>query len=183
MMNKAELRKYFLALRKQIPAELRRVYSQTIAQKVLRLAEETGARTVFAYLSFAGEVETPSLIQELLNRGIKVAVPRCHKDTHTMDAIQIESMGDLRSGAYGILEPQTGAILLPEEIDMILVPALAFDKKGYRLGWGAGYYDRYLNGYQGITAGLCFSVCQMEELPRDSHDLPVTLVLNEQREG
>lgn len=172
-----------MALRKQIPAELHREYSQAIAQKVLKLAEKTGAETVFAYLSFAGEVETTFLIQELLNRGIKVAVPRCHRDTHTMDAIPIESMGDLRKGAYGILEPQTGLSLLPEEIDMILVPALAFDKKGYRLGWGAGYYDRYLNGYQGVTAGLCFSVCQTEELPRDSHDLPVTLVLNEQREG
>ena len=71
----------------------------------------------------------------------------------------------------------------PDALDMILVPALAFDAEGYRLGRGAGYYDRYLSGYQGLTVGLCFSVCQTEVLPRDNHDLPVQLVLNECEEG
>lgn len=182
-MNKGELRAQFQALRNRIPAKLHKEYSQSIARKVLQLVEETGAKTVFAYLSFAGEVETHALIQELLSGGVKVAVPRCHKDTHTMDAVVIESMEDLQTGAYGILEPKAGEILPPDCFDMILVPALAFDQEGFRLGWGAGYYDRYIRGYQGLTVGLSFSVCQTEKLPRDSHDIPVKLVLNECKEG
>lgn len=164
-------------------AELHQQYSRAIVQKVLNLVEQTGSKSIFAYLSYAGEVDTHALIKELLNRGIEVSVPRCNKETHTMEAIALTSMEQLRTGAYGILEPQEGVVVSPDRLDMILVPALAFDKEGFRLGWGAGYYDRYLDGYQGLTVGLCFSVCQTEKLPRDDHDLPVTVVLNECEEG
>lgn len=182
-MNKGELRTQFQALRRKIPTELHKEYSQRIAKKVLALVEQTGAKRVFAYLSFGGEVETHGLIQALLERGVQVAVPRCHTKAHTMDAVGIQSMDQLKPGAYGILEPQEGEVFSPDCFDMILVPALAFDRKGFRLGWGAGYYDRYLSGYQGLTVGLSFSVCQTEQLPHDRHDLPVKLVLNECKEG
>ena len=182
-MNKRELRTQFQALRRGMDAELHEKYSRAIAQKVLNLVEQTGARSVFAYLSFAGEVDTHALIKELFHRGVEVSVPRCNKETHTMEAIALTSMEQLRTGTYGILEPQGGDVVSPECIDMVLVPALAFDQEGFRLGWGAGYYDRYLDGYQGLTVGLCFSLCQTEKLPRDDHDLPVTMVLNECEEG
>lgn len=182
-MNKRELRTRFQALRHGIGAEHRTRYSEAIAQKVLKLVQRNRIQSVFAYLSFGEEVETHRLIQTLLDRGVHVAVPRCHKETHTMEAIALTNMSQLEKGAYGIWEPKGGEVVSPDALEMILVPALAFDAEGYRLGWGAGYYDRYLSGYQGITAGLCFSACQTEVLPRDSHDLPVQLVLNECEEG
>lgn len=180
--EKRLLRKRQKSLRDGISPQLRRAYSRSIADKALALAEKIAARTVFVYLSYGSEPETYALIRELLARGIRVGVPVCNTKTHTMDAVTLHSWESLVPGAYGILEPQGGGVIPPDEIDLILVPGLAFDQEGYRLGYGGGYYDRYLQDFHGVSAGLAFSVCCTEDLPRDAFDLPVSLVLTEEGE-
>ena len=167
-------------IRNGIPDAERTLYSEAIAKKALTLVEERRAKTVFAYLSFGSEVQTHDLIQELLRRDVRVAVPCCDTKTHTMQAICMNGFEDLTEDAYGILTPKNGKVLLPEEIDLVFVPALAFDEKGYRLGYGGGYYDRFLGTFQGVSAGLAFSACCVKELPRDCYDLPVSCVLTEE---
>lgn len=181
--EKRLLRKRQKALRDGIPPQLRQAYSRCIADKVLTLAEEVAARTVFVYLSYGSEPETHVLIRELLAWGIRVGVPVCDTKTHTMDAVALNAWEDLAPGAYGILEPQGGSVIPPDEIDLILVPGLAFDKEGYRLGYGGGYYDRYLQDFHGVSAGLAFSVCCTDTLPRGTFDLPVSHVLTEEEGG
>lgn len=180
MHEKRLLRKQMKAIRDGIPVEAQKQYSETIAKKVLALAEERDAKAVFAYLSFGSEVQTHALIQALLHRGIRVAVPVCDTQTHTMQAVCIDGFEDLTKDAYGILMPTGGDVLLPKETDLVLVPALAFDQEGYRLGYGGGYYDRYLKEFHGVSVGLTFSACCVKALPRDSYDLPVSDILTEE---
>lgn len=180
MSEKTLLRKQMRAIRDGISVGERKRYSEIIVQKALALVEERQAKTVFAYLSFGSEVQTHDLIEELLRRNVRVTVPRCNTQTHTMQAITMDGFEDLMEDAYGILTPKNGKVLLPEEIDLVFVPALAFDEEGYRLGYGGGYYDRYLKAFEGISAGLAFSACCVKELPRDCYDLPVSCILTEE---
>ena len=180
MSEKKLLRKQMRVIRDGIPDAEQKQYSEAIKKKALALVEERQAKTVFAYLSFGSEVQTHDLIEELLRQGVRVAVPRCNTQAHTMQAITMNGFEDLDKDAYGILAPKNGKVLLPEEIDLVFVPALAFDEEGYRLGYGGGYYDRYLKEFQGSSAGLAFSACCLKKLPRDCYDLPVSCILTEE---
>lgn len=181
-MNKEELRQEFRRRRRNITPPLRKAYSRTIANKALQLAESIRAKTVFVYLSVGAEVETHELTEELLRRKIRVAVPRCQTESHTMDAVAIADITDLEPGTYGILEPKGTAVIPPEAIDLILVPGVAFDRDGFRLGQGGGYYDRYLARYGGLAVGLCFAECVTEHLPHGVYDQAVQRVLTEREE-
>lgn len=176
---KAALRAQFKTVRSGVKEKERVLAEQNIAQKVLELVDAIDAKCVFAYLSFGSEVGTKDLLENLLQKGIAVAVPRCDANTHTMDAVGLRTMEELKPGAYGILEPMGQEIIPKEQIDLILVPGLAFDNDGYRLGYGGGYYDRYLNGFQGVTAGLTFAACLVDTLPREPYDLAVQYVISE----
>jgi len=179
MNEKTELRKQFLALRNGIDPHKRKADSEVICQKALSLMKDEGVRAVFVYLSAGSEVETHALIQELCRQSVTVAVPACDTTTHTMDAVRY--CEDLIPDSYGILTPRHKEVILPSAIDLILVPALAFDKEGYRLGYGGGYYDRYLKNFTKASVGLCFSACMTESLPHEAHDCAVSRVLTEER--
>ncbi len=180
--QKAAERKRFRMVRDGIPPAQRNKDSEKIAEKVLKLIQEKQIKRVFAYFSFGSEVNTHGLIATLLSLGVTVGVPRCDKSTHKMDAVVISDMEQLQTGAYGILEPKGGEILPPEQVELILLPALAFAKDGTRLGYGGGYYDRYTQNFQGRTVGLAFSACLTERLPKDTFDRPVDLVITEKTE-
>lgn len=181
-MQKAAERKHFRAVRDGIPPAQRNADSEKIAEKVLALIQERQIQRVFAYFSFGSEVDTHPLIHKLLSLGVTVGVPRCDKSTHRMDAIVIQDLEQMQKGAYGISEPKDGAILPPEQVELILIPALAFAKDGTRLGYGGGYYDRYTQNFQGLMVGLAFSACLTEALPKDTFDRPVDLVITEKTE-
>ncbi|MBQ2614047.1 MAG: 5-formyltetrahydrofolate cyclo-ligase [Clostridia bacterium] len=180
--QKAEKRKHFRTVRDGIPPAQREIDSEIIAEKVLALIQEKQIKRVFVYLSIGSEVHTHSLIAKLLSLGVTVGVPRCDKVTHKMDAIVIQDLEQLQTGAYGILEPKDGPILPPEQVELILLPALAFAKDGTRLGYGGGYYDRYTQDFHGLMVGLAFSACLTENLPKDAFDKPVDLVITEKIE-
>lgn len=148
-------------------------------QAFLALPELEAARTVLLFYGMGKEPDTRELIVRLLSRGKTVALPRCLPGRR-MEARAVAGLNDLRPGAYGILEPdEVCPVIERDRIDLILAPNLCCDRLGYRLGHGAGYYDRYLAGYSGITAALCPEEWLQEEVPRDEFDLPVKLVLTE----
>lgn len=166
------------ALRRQMAALLCADWTPLI-QAFLALPELKTARTVLLFYGVGKEPDTRELIVELLRRGKTIALPRCLPGRR-MEARAITGLDSLCPGAYGILEPsEVCPVIARDRIDLILVPNLCCDKLGYRLGHGAGYYDRYLAGYPGITAALCPGEWLREELPRDKFDLPVELVLTE----
>ena len=153
--------------------------SRKIAENLLSLPAMEQAKMVFLYLSVGSEAETITLAKELLFKGKRIAVPVCDRKTHTMAAAEITDVAQVTVGAYGLSEPKEKKIISKEEIDLILVPGLAFDKAGYRLGYGGGYYDRYLDGFAGISIGLCFEECLTDRLPQGKYDKPVDLVITE----
>ena len=133
---------------------------------------------VFLYASVGTEINTRELISMAFAEGKTVALPKC-KQGGVMDFYAYN--GTLTEGRYGIPEPDSDEILYPETDDVMIVPGLAFDEKGYRVGQGGGYYDRYLERFKCITVGLCRDEFIQKEVPVCWNDLPVDYVITETR--
>ena len=142
--------------------------------------DETDFDSVLSSMKKAyGEPETGKIAETLLQRGKLVVLPRCLPE-YRLEGRGIRDRSDLKPGKYGIPEPgEECPVIERDTIDLILVPNLCCDKQGYRLGHGAGYYDRYLVGYRGITVSLCPGGWLQEQVPRDEFDVPVQVVLTE----
>jgi 5-formyltetrahydrofolate cyclo-ligase len=152
-----------------------------IFAQLITLPAYIAAPTVFAYCSVGREVDTRRLITYSLVQGKTVALPVVLGGGEMVFAA-IQSLGGLHSGSFGIPEPdKTCPRLIPESRDIMVVPALAYDHAGFRLGHGGGYYDRYLADCCCFTVGLCREVNLMDEVPREQHDVAVHLVVTENR--
>ncbi len=178
-MNEAKKR-----LRAQIRTELSAWSAEALAQsdrditaRVLALPEFQAAQRVFAYYSMSPEPDTHAVIAAALRQGKTVALPVTEGEG-IMHFARLDAA--LAAGRYGIPEPPPDAPhLTPQPGDLLLVPAIAFDRAGYRLGRGGGYYDRYLAETACCTAGLVRNAFLYETLPRTWNDLPVSIVLSD----
>lgn len=138
------------------------------------------AGTVMAYAALAGEPDLEAVLDAALRLGKRLVLPRC-EEKGIMTGRQITSLAQLETGAYGIREPAQSAVAIePREIDLILVPGMAFDCRGGRLGRGAGYYDRYLAGYSGKTMGVCYQSRMMETVPMEEFDKKMDAVATDE---
>lgn len=177
-----------VSLRKQVRAKIRSLdpdYMQSsdegILSNVIALPEYKSAKTIFAYFSVKGEADTHKLISHSLEVGKRVALPIVRGDGIMVFA---EAEGKLVEGmSYGIPEPDENSELIePMAGDVIIVPALCFDENCYRLGQGGGFYDRYLEKYPSLyKIGLCRETLIMGDVPRESHDMGVNIVVTEKR--
>ena len=192
-LSKTEFRKTLKERRAALDPELRRIMDGNIRDAVLKSDEWKRAKVVFAYLSFGDEVGTRMLIKAGLEAGKTVAIPRVVGERQ-MAWYRIESMaelttpGVLEKSKYGIDEPREVPERLVDvaaacaevgpENAVALVPGLAFDANGYRIGYGGGFYDVFLADFPGVSLGLCRRAFYLTELPfADEHDLPVTRVV------
>ena len=173
---KKQLRARVRAQRRALPPEVLAADSRAITERLLALPEIEGAGSVFCYVSLPGEVETRPLIGTLLSRGREVLVPRCRAGGE-MDLVPISSLDDLAPGAYGIPEPGPDLPAAGHLPDAAVIPALAFDRQGMRLGQGGGYYDRFLARFSGFAAGVCQEMFLLDALPAEAHDRPMTCVV------
>ncbi|MBE7047803.1 MAG: 5-formyltetrahydrofolate cyclo-ligase [Ruminococcaceae bacterium] len=178
-MNKAETRQLFLKQRLETDAVLLAQWSQKIASHTLAYIEQQGISVVMAYAAFRKEPETAALIEKLLQRGITVGLPKCEKKG-VMVTYTVQDMGELTSGRFGILEPQPTCVLNPQSIEMVLVPGCAFGRDMSRVGYGGGYYDRYLSACScAAFVGLCYEFCLTDHLPTESFDIKMDMVITE----
>lgn len=154
--------------------------SADIYTNLLTIEEVKKAETVFCYISVGGEPDTLPLIRHLLSSGKKVAVPKCYSGGR-MEAKLIKSLSDaVPVPPYGIPEPGPDTpTALPESIDIALIPGMAFDRLGGRLGKGAGYYDRYLEATDAVKCGVCFSFALLEGVPEEKHDMRMDILVTE----
>lgn len=136
------------------------------------------AQTVLAFASYSSEIPTEPLIDHLLTQSRRVLVPRVEGDR--MLAVPIGSLEDLAPGYKGIPEPRPAASTAPEA-GVIIVPGVAFTAAGTRLGYGGGFYDRYLAEAAGIRIGLCYDFQIVEDLPAGPHDIPMDRIVTEAR--
>lgn len=148
---------------------------------ITNLPEFESARTIFSYYSIGREPDTIKIMEYALKTGKTVTLPVCFKGG-IMEARAVESLDELSESWYHLLEPLSSTrVFAPSELDFIIVPALAFDLEGYRLGRGGGYYDRFLIKTEAFTAGITRECFIREALPREEHDMPVRCVVTEKR--
>ena len=164
-MNKAELR---LQMKKYRPDP-----DETWVKGLAYWSVLQEAKTVFCFLSLPDEPDTMPLIHVLLESGKRVCIPKCIDASGNMDAVVFEN--DIVSDALGIRTTK-GTVVSPKEIDLILVPGLAFDSKGHRLGRGKGYYDRFLAEEHSLTCGICPAMRFLSSVPTEAHDCAVDFV-------
>ena len=181
-MRRAEL----LHIRNSIPDKDRHRQSGVIFELLKYLPEYKNAASVFLYISVGSEVETARIIDDCRACGRRIAVPLCNTAEHTMKAMEISDLSMLDSGAYGISEPrrdliQNGVISEMKMPELVIVPAISFDLRRQRMGYGGGYYDRYLSDYVGFSVGLAYSECITECLPTGEYDRCVDVVICPER--
>ena len=144
------------------------------------MPEYLAADTVFCFVGTAHEIDTRPLLDDALRRGKRLCAPLC-TGVGIMEARQITSPEQLVPGAYGILEPPADApVIPPDQIDFTVVPCVACDHAGRRLGQGGGYYDRFLAGYAGEALLLCRQALLRTDIPWEAHDVLIPTVITEQ---
>ena len=172
-MTKEELRIQLQKKRDLLPDN--EAESRKIAEEILHAPFFGEAVSVMLYRSARSEVITDYLWQKCMEAGKICLFPKCISKTE-MIAVKADSDGDFQKGRYGIFEPISDVPYPKEQIDLIIVPGLGFDKRKYRIGYGAGYYDRYLSDYSGITVGLCREELLTESVLPDVYDVKLSFI-------
>lgn len=175
--EKAQLRQRIRAQLSAMPEDVRHAEDKLLFSTLLSLPQLEQARTVFLFCGMGTEPDTARLFVPLLERGKRIALPRMLPGRQ-MEVRQYCPERPLVKHPFGIPEPDAGCpLLLWDEIDLVLVPGLCYDRQGVRLGMGGGYYDRWLAHYSGITVGLCRQALLQDKLPTEPHDRPVDVVI------
>ena len=182
--DKSSLRSNYLVARRTIPARTRLESDSSIESSLRSFSIFAEAPLVLTYVSREAEVGTRSLIESLLAEGRRVAVPRVDLEAHSMTFHEIGSLDELVPRTMRILEPLADAPALTEPAQLAgsvcLVPGLVFDGAGHRVGYGGGYYDRFLAFYPGDKIGLArTTMLSSNPLPTDGHDVPVDFIATE----
>ncbi|MDS1029199.1 5-formyltetrahydrofolate cyclo-ligase [Bacillota bacterium LX-D] len=183
---KKNLRQEVLTKRKELVPEVVAEKSSLIINKVIALEEYQKAKTIMLYLAFRNEVDTTLLIKHAMTEGKKVVIPVSDMQNIALIPTELRNYpGDLEEGAYGILEPKKEAFHFvdPQEIDLLIVPGVAFDGQGYRLGYGAGYYDRFIPQLRTDTTilALAFELQIVQRVFPESHDKQMQFIVTEER--
>ncbi|HTY15281.1 MAG TPA: 5-formyltetrahydrofolate cyclo-ligase [Methanoregulaceae archaeon] len=173
-------------VRDRVRAKRDKLAPEEIAAKsraICRSVESTinGHKTVMLYVSKGQEVNTRPLMESLLSQGVGVVVPIIEKETRTLRLSFIDDLSVLVTSTFSVPEPIGNEIPVYEEnIGVVIVPLIAFDRKGHRLGYGAGYYDRFLSGNPGLMKiGVAFSCQEVPETPADENDIAMDVIVTE----
>jgi len=181
-LEKQRLREEHLAAREALSEQERSVLDNRITQKLLATSEYAEATTVLTYVSVSSEVSTRMFIECALRDGKTVAVPRCLPG-HRLEFVSITSLDQLVAAPFNLLEPPKDLSALTEvqmSNAICIVPALLVDTKGYRLGYGAGFYDRFLSTYSGKKICLVYQQnLSKTTLPHTEFDVPVDMVITD----
>lgn len=179
---KRAIRRAVLADRDALPQDVRASRGATVVHRFLELPEVVDAATVMAFWSFGSEVPTSPLLSALLVRGVLVGLPRIENGE-----LEVRSWRQgvaLRETPFGAMEPEDGIPLEPTTIDVVCVPGVAFDLAGRRVGYGGGYYDRFLRsvGPSALRAAIAFDLQVVDgDLPAGRFDVGVDVAVTERR--
>lgn len=159
----------------------RETLDRKIIKKFINLKEYKEAENICIYVNYKSEINTKEIIKISLEKGKSVFVPRIKKNRE-MDFIKINSLEDLEENKMGILEPKDNFNKKPDKIDLMILPGLAFDLNGGRIGYGGGYYDRYLmNKNEVLKISLCYEIQIIDKIPMEEHDIEYDYLITENR--
>ena len=180
--RKNELREAYKEKRRLLSPEEKREKDGKICELFMSLVSYRYSDTILMYSPLKNEIDVLPIGKNALEKNKNVAFPLCDSTKSTMTYHLVTDVdNDLKKGSFGILEPHS---FLPEfnmkqTNAVILVPGLVFDKKGYRIGYGKGYYDRYLSSFKGTKIGICYSDFILDEVPRGRFDTSVDFIITE----
>ena len=177
--DKKIVRKLIKLSLEQITDEKRVEYTKQISTQLYNLNEWKQSKVIGITISIPPEIPTLHIIEQAWREGKEVVIPKCNPENKTMQFKKITSFEQLESVYSGLLEPVENTLeVRSEKINLLVVPGLAFTREGYRLGFGGGYYDRFLSSYNGSTVSLAFECQLVDQLPTELHDIPVHLVVS-----
>ena len=174
--EKSSLRKLLLARRDNLSADFIGIASKQIQKNLKKIESYRDSNVIACYYSIGSEVKTQDIIQEILSEGKTLALPRIEDDTLVFCCVK--KFEDLEKGEFGIMEPKHNCPKL-KKFDVILVPAVAMTKDGHRLGYGKGFYDKFLTGKNIVTIALTYSKLVVKKIPKSNVDVPIEWVVTE----
>jgi len=180
LSKKKRIRDIIEKQRKELNKDIKRVFDEQIFYKVIDSSEYKKSKTIFIYVSFEGEVDTHKIIKYALAEGKQICVPKILSKEEGMKAIAISSFNELKPSVYNILEPESFDNTIDEkQIDLILMPGVAFDNKGGRVGYGGAFYDRFLAKIKSdaVKIALAYDFQILEEVPMDKHDKKIDRII------
>ncbi|WP_338789078.1 5-formyltetrahydrofolate cyclo-ligase [Metabacillus sp. FJAT-53654] len=180
-MDKKHLRTLIKQRLAEMSEETFRHYSKDIHQQLFSLQSWKESHTIAVTISNGREVDTTNIIERAWQDKKRIVVPKCDPKTNTMEFRQITSFDQLERVFFGLLEPKVLETekVSPNQIDLMIIPGICYDRRGYRIGYGGGYFDRYLTHYKNDTLSLAFSMQIVEKVPTEPHDLPVSTIITE----
>lgn len=177
---KIELREHCRNFRKSLDPDVKAEMDSQIAERVKKLYQYRSAKVIMVYVSTSIEVDTFKIIENALKDGKKVAVPRCIPQTRQMEFHYITSVDQLTPGSFSVLEPPAHYPVVSDFSGaLMIVPGFMFDCFGYRLGYGKGYYDRYMSRYNGAAVGICYSGELRTHMYHGRYDRAVDTIVSE----
>lgn len=183
-MKKSEIRKKIIKERDEIDREKKLLLDKLIEEKLVNTSIFKESKNIFIYLGFGSEIDTISFVKKFLKMGKVILVPVTDMGAKTMDAVKIDSLELLERNSYGIYEPKDSKEAFDkEEIDLIILPGVAFDEEGNRVGYGGGYYDRYLCSIRKDIPkiALAYDLQVISGIPAEEHDIKADYIITESK--
>lgn len=179
-MDKKTIRKALLDKRKEIPLNKKVICDKEISQLIINSDYFRNAEQVLVFASSENEFDTRYIIERCRFLYKRVFYPVCVDNAGAMEFLKVESVGDLQYGMYNLLEPKpTCKKYIPKENDIVIVPALSVDANGNRIGYGKGYYDRFLKDFNGVSICPCYEEMATDTLPTDENDIKVNVIVTQ----
>lgn len=183
VVNKKEVRKLHLKTRNKISMDTKGLYDKSICEQILKMEAYINADKVFVYYPLGSEIDILPLVREGLSEGRVFCFPKT-LNSIDMEFLRINSLDDFQEGRFHVFEPITEIVCQPTTKSFMLIPGLAFDKANNRIGYGAGYYDRYLERcnrlkQKPLTIGVFYSWQEIDQVPIHEGDIPLDCIINE----
>lgn len=184
MESKEYLREKYLTARSEISQSKINKWSQKIKNNFLKLPQLTNVKKIMAYASMRNEIKTFPLMKELLIQNYLLYLPYTIKEINDLGVAKIKNLNsELEKGVYGVQEPisKIRGNEIPSDIDLIIIPGACFSLSGYRIGYGGGYYDRFLSKHaeNALKVGFCYEQFVLNSIPAEEHDIPVDIIITE----
>ncbi len=180
MFIKSELRNEYRLIRRSLDNSFCDSASKKICESIIGLSEYGSSKTIMSYSAINKEVRTDLLNEHALNSQKTLLLPVCNTKTETMHAARLNGAQDMALGGYGIYEPSDKTTFDEEKIDIVIVPALVFNRRGYRIGYGKGYYDKFLRSCKNALKIGCAYTCQISDMDFCSdYDIAVDIIVTQ----
>ena len=184
VFSKKQIRKLIISKRDNLDKDLKNVYDEKIKNNLINKDMFIKSQNIFIYVGFGSEINTSQYIEEFLSINKNILIPRTEIETKKMDAVKIHNLNDLQKDKYGILEPKKSLpAFSKDKIDLVILPGVAFSESGDRIGYGGGYYDRYLKSLNNNIpkVALCYEFQIQNNLISEIHDIKADYVITEER--